>query len=205
MCDTFARVGPHGTVFAKNSGLPAYDNKVIASVASYSTAKSAPAVHAMSVGAGSTTGTVFPGVACNNLYVTPATMFVFTAMTNSSGYAATNLGSLTYDSYLLEDVALSGGIEGVYESQASLGRGHLHSAGADNLEIGLDGDGLGVSAENARYSYLGVEDFSASTEYFGGAAGQSLELAIFVIDADVVGFPEEIFAAGSFSGFSELG
>jgi hypothetical protein len=84
--------------------------------------------------------------------------------------------SLSYDQYLLEDVQLAGGIEGVMESEFSLGEGHLNSGSAENLHVGLDGDGLGISADNAQYSYLGVEDAHISQELFGGAMGQSVDI-----------------------------
>lgn len=92
----YAYMEPSITVFAQNSGTP-FDGKVAAAFASYQTAINLPVVHALSFGAGSSSGTGFPGVTCNPLFVTPATTFLFPQVANASGYAATDFGAFAWN------------------------------------------------------------------------------------------------------------
>ncbi len=92
-----AHCAPSFTVFAKNTGIAAYDNQVIAAMSSYLTAPRAPVVHAMSIGSGSSAGVPFPGVSCNNLYVDPVTVSLYPTKSSASGFGNTSFGKIPWN------------------------------------------------------------------------------------------------------------
>ncbi|MEZ4317646.1 MAG: hypothetical protein R3F61_09075 [Myxococcota bacterium] len=106
-----------------------------------------------------------------------------TGITGKNAYAEINgngvqVGAehLAYDQHSLDNVNLSAGMDGVYETHASLGHGHMNHASADNVNVGLDRNGLSASADNVNYSYLGVEDFKAGQSFGDGAVETELAL-----------------------------
>ncbi len=90
-----------------------------------------------------------------------------------------NLGAreLSYATVQGNDLHVSGGIDGVMESSLDLGHGHYNQAGAENVRLGVSNDGTAsLSADNAHYSYVGLEDLHARQSYLGGALGTEVDL-----------------------------
>ncbi|MCB9679378.1 MAG: hypothetical protein H6737_30010 [Alphaproteobacteria bacterium] len=127
---------------------------------------------------------------------------------NGSGV---NVGAehLDYNQHQLKDVNLEGGIDGIYNTHARLGEGHLNQASADNVNLSLNGDGLSGSADNLNYSYLGVEDFSAGQSFGDGAVETELSLGkgdYLGAGADHVEFQSNLIdSSGSVDGLNAHG
>jgi hypothetical protein len=66
--------------------------------------------------------------------------------------------------------------DGLMQQELSIGHGHVHDAGADHLAVTTNEQGTSVSARNAHYSYLGLDDARYSNSYFDGAVGTELEI-----------------------------
>jgi hypothetical protein len=65
---------------------------------------------------------------------------------------------------------------GLATQELAIGHGHVHDAGADRLSVTANENGTSLSATNARYSYLGLDDARYANSYFDGAVGTELEI-----------------------------
>lgn len=99
----------------------------------------------------------------------------FNASLNGDGLHA-HADNVTYDQMRVEGLNASSGIDGLYAQQLELGLGRYNSFAGDNINLGVDENGLALSGDNLAYTYLGLDDLHASTEYFDGALGQHLDL-----------------------------
>lgn len=66
--------------------------------------------------------------------------------------------------------------DGLARQSLEIGHGHVHDAGADRLALNVGPDGTHLSATNARYSYLGLDDAHLSNSYFDGAVGTQVDI-----------------------------
>lgn len=65
---------------------------------------------------------------------------------------------------------------GLARQDLSIGHGHMHDAGADAISFSANENGTSLSARNAHYSYLGLDDARMSNSYFNGAVGTEAEI-----------------------------
>ncbi|NCG18902.1 MAG: hypothetical protein GWP91_07815 [Rhodobacterales bacterium] len=84
--------------------------------------------------------------------------------------------NVNYNALELGGVDLNAGVDGVYDASLGLDHGSFNSFNADNVNVGLDKNGLAVSGDNVSYSYLAAEGLTAETNYFDGAVGTNLSL-----------------------------